>query len=411
MTNDISKPVAPAELGRRLAAARRSRNLSQEEVAQRLEISRPTLVAIEKGTRPVKPEELTLLAQLYGRSVHELVSQRPFVADFAPMFRVTQVTEVAPEAVSEAVKTFQQACEDYLALETLLDAPMPRYTYPEPYALGGLSAQAAAEEVATMERSRLNLGQGPLADLLEVLENDVGLRVFVLPLAEFKIAGMFAYTDRLGGCLLVNGQHPLTRQNWSMAHELAHFLLDRFREDITILFEYERKPRAEQFADAFAASFLMPAAGLRQRFRRIVQSRNDFTVADLCLLADQYAVSVEAMTRRLESLGCVQPGTWEQLSSQGFETGRMRAHLGLKTVPARRHRLPERYIRLAVQAFEEEKITESELMRLLRCSRVEAREIVERLIRPADVGASGETYQLDLDFGSALELAPAERRG
>ncbi|HZP82912.1 MAG TPA: XRE family transcriptional regulator, partial [Chthonomonadaceae bacterium] len=315
MTNDISKPVAPAELGRRLAAARRSRNLSQEEVAQRLEISRPTLVAIEKGTRPVKPEELTLLAQLYGRSVHELVSQRPFVADFAPMFRVTQVTEVAPEAVSEAVKTFQQACEDYLALETLLDAPMPRYTYPEPYALGGLSAQAAAEEVATMERSRLNLGQGPLADLLEVLENDVGLRVFVLPLAEFKIAGMFAYTDRLGGCLLVNGQHPLTRQNWSMAHELAHFLLDRFREDITILFEYERKPRAEQFADAFAASFLMPAAGLRQRFRRIVQSRNDFTVADLCLLADQYAVSVEAMTRRLESLGCVQPGTWEQLSS------------------------------------------------------------------------------------------------
>ncbi|HZP80780.1 MAG TPA: hypothetical protein VFB21_04005, partial [Chthonomonadaceae bacterium] len=132
---------------------------------------------------------------------------------------------------------------------------------------------------------------------------------------------------------------------------------------------------------------------------------------DLCLLADQYAVSVEAMTRRLESLGCVQSGTWEQLSSQGFETGRMRAHLGLKTVPARRHRLPERYIRLAVQAFEEEKITESELMRLLRCSRVEAREIVERLIRPADVGASGETYQLDLDFGSALELAPAERRG
>jgi hypothetical protein len=50
-------------------------------------------------------------------------------------------------------------------------------------------------------------------------------------------------------------------------------------------------------------------------------------------------------------------------------------------------------------------------MRLLRCSRVEAREIVERLIRPADVGASGETYQLDLDFGSTLELAPAERRG
>src|SRR5207249_6179 len=134
-----------------------------------------------------------------------------------------------------------------------------------------------------------------IPDILGVLENEVGLRVFVLPLEEFKIAGMFAFTDRLGGCVLANGSHPQTRQNWTLAHEYGHFLTDRFQEEITVLVEYERKPRAEQFADSFAAAFLMPAAGLRQRFRRIVQSRSDFTVADLCLLADQYAVSVEAM--------------------------------------------------------------------------------------------------------------------
>ncbi|HZT42301.1 MAG TPA: XRE family transcriptional regulator [Chthonomonadaceae bacterium] len=411
MTDDIFRRIAPAELGRRLAAARRQRNLSQVEVAQRLELSRPTLVAIEKGARPIKPEELTLLAQLYGRSVHELVRQREFVTDFAPLFRVTQVADVGPDSVAEAVKIFQQACEDYLSLEALLSAPMPRYAYPEPYSSGGLNAQAAAEEVATMERSRLNLGQGPLANLLGVLENDVGLRVFVLPLPEFRIAGMFAYTDRLGGCVLVNGSHPPTRQHWSMAHEYAHFLTDRYREDMTILFEYERKPRAEQFADAFAASFLMPAAGLRQRFRRVVQSRSDFTVADLCLLADQYAVSVEAMTLRLESLGCIQAGTWGHLSSQGFESGRMRAHLGLKSAPAPSNQLPERYVRLAVQAFEEEKITESELMRLLRCRRVEAREIANTLIRPTELGPSGEPYQLDLNFGDTLDLTQAERIG
>jgi Zn-dependent peptidase ImmA (M78 family) len=186
-------------------------------------------------------------------------------------------------------------------------------------------------------------------------------------------------------------------------------LKDRFKEDITILFKYERKPKSEQFADAFAASFLMPGAGLRQRFRRIVQSRSDFTVADLCMLADQYAVSVEAMTRRLESLGCMQTGTWEGLKAQGFDSGRIRTHLGLQASQTPPHRLPERYVRLAVQAFEEEKITETELMHLLRCSRVEARETVDRLIRPTEVGASGETYQLDLDFGGTLVLAQAEK--
>lgn len=410
MSHDTSN-ISPIELGKRLAAARRNRSLSQEEVAQKLEVSRPTLVAIEKGARPVKPDELIFLAQLYGRSVHELLTQREFVADFAPMFRATQVDEIEKETITSAIQTFQQVCEDYLTLETLLNAPMPRFAIPEPYTPGGLNVQSAAEEIATMERARLHLGQGPIPDILGVLENEVGLRVFVLPLNDFKIAGLFAFTDRLGGCILANGSHPQTRQNWTLAHEYGHFLTDRFQEEITVLVEYERKPRAEQFADSFAAAFLMPAAGLRQRFRRIVQSRSDFTVADLCMLADQYVVSVEAMTRRLERLSCVQPGTYEQLAAQGFDSGKVRAHLGLKMPLSEQRRLPERYVRLAVQAFEEEKITETRLTHLLHCSRVEAREIVDRMTQSLEVSTSGETYQLDLDFGETLELTLAERKG
>jgi len=414
MTQSVQNRLSPAEQGRRLSEARRSRNLSQDDVAQRLSVSRPTLVAIEKGTRPVRPDELILLAKLYGRTVHELVRSREFVADFTPMFRIPHAgtgAGVSQDVVDESVKAFKMACEDYLSLESIVGSPMPRYTYPDRYELGGVSAHAAAEDAAMNERSRLNLGLGPLNNLLETLENEVGLRVFVLPLNEFKIAGIFAYTDQLGGCILVNGAHPLTRQNWSMAHEYAHFLQDRFKEDITILIEYDRKPKVEQFADAFAAGFLMPGAGLRQRFRRIVQSRGDFTVADLCLLADQYAVSVEAMARRLESLGCMQGGTWDNLRSKGFDGSRIRKQLGLQPHPSHRVRLPERYVRLAVQAFEEENITESELMRLLHCSRVEARETVDRLVRPMDVGASGEQFQLDLDYGDTLGLAHAERMG
>jgi Zn-dependent peptidase ImmA (M78 family)/transcriptional regulator with XRE-family HTH domain len=409
MTPDTTNHTAPAELGRRLAIARKQRGLSQEEVAQRLGVSRPTLVAVEKGTRVPKPDELVLLSQLYGRSIHELVSEREFIADFAPAFRMTQAGDVSQESVAEAVALFQRFCENYLRLESLLNAPQPRYHVPEPYSIERLSPQAAAEEAAALERSRLNLGQGPLPDLLEVLENEIGLRVFVLPLSEFRIAGMFVYTDRLGGCILVNAKHPRTRQNWSMAHEYAHFLTDRFREDLTILVERERKSRPEQFADSFAACFLMPAASLRQRFRRIVQSKTEFTVADLCTLSDQYGTSVEAMTHRLESLSCLQSGTWEKLQAQGFSSGPLRAHLGLPADRERRRRLPERYVRLAVQAFEEESIGEDELMRVLDCSRIEARETVNRLTQLTEVGTTGQTYRLDLDFGDSLDLSRPEK--
>jgi Zn-dependent peptidase ImmA (M78 family) len=194
-----------------------------------------------------------------------------------------------------------------------------------------------------------------------------------------------------------------------MAHEYAHFLTDRFREDLTLLVERERKSRAEQFADGFAASFLMPAAILRQRFRRIVQSKAEFTVADLCMLSDQYGVSVEAMTHRLESLDSLQSGTWEKLRAQGFSSGRLRGHLGLSADKEARRRMPERYVRLAVQAFDAEAIGEDELMRLLDCTRVEARETVDRLTQPTEVGMSGQSYQLDLDFGDSLNLSRPEK--
>ena len=49
--------LSPGEIGERLAAARRARSLSQADVARHLGLSRPTLVAMEKGTRAPKPHE------------------------------------------------------------------------------------------------------------------------------------------------------------------------------------------------------------------------------------------------------------------------------------------------------------------------------------------------------------------
>lgn len=401
---DIDK-VNPVELGHRIAAARRARNRSQEEAAQRLGVSRPTYIAIEKGTRALKAAEVIALADFLGRSVHDLVSDRKPVTDFAPQFRVTQSAQVAPEAVHQAVEEFRQVCNDYLWLEELQAAPMPRYRPIEEYSFTG-NAQTVAEDIASLERSRLNLGQGPLLNLLDVLEAEAGLRVFVLPLREFRIAGMFAYTDRLGGCILINGAHPPTRQAWSAVHEYAHFLTARYQSEVTVLMDYERKPRTEQFADFFAAAFLMPAAGLRQRFNSTIQSRQDFTVADLCLLAGQYGVSLEAMTRRMERLGCVKPGTWKRLSDANLSALRGQAGASLSTGSKERLRLPERYRRLAVQAFEEEKITEGQLARLLRCSRIESREAVETLTQSSEVDVTtGTAYRLELNVGTNLELA------
>src|ERR1700757_353504 len=70
----MSSSLAAADLGERLRAARSGANLTQEAAAAMLGMARTTLVAIEKGQRPVKPKELLALARLYGVSAGRLTS-------------------------------------------------------------------------------------------------------------------------------------------------------------------------------------------------------------------------------------------------------------------------------------------------------------------------------------------------
>ena len=63
----------PRILGQRIAEARKARGKTQEEVAEFLGYSRPTYIAIEKGERPAKTDEILRLAPFLGRTVNELV--------------------------------------------------------------------------------------------------------------------------------------------------------------------------------------------------------------------------------------------------------------------------------------------------------------------------------------------------
>jgi transcriptional regulator with XRE-family HTH domain len=62
-----------AEIAKRLREARGYVGLSQEFVALRLGLHRSALSDIERGTRKVTAIELRGLAELYGRSVDDLI--------------------------------------------------------------------------------------------------------------------------------------------------------------------------------------------------------------------------------------------------------------------------------------------------------------------------------------------------
>ena len=404
MQQHVLETTDPRVLGRRIQEARKARGLTQQDGADSLSVTRTTVTALEKGERCVRPGELIQLATLYGRNVSDLVGPRGLAADFSVQFRTAVARAGSQQAKTEleqGVQEFQRLCEDYLYLDGLNAVPVTR-SYPPQYPFEGLPPEEAAEDVASSERNRLGLGDGPMLSLRETLENDVGLRIFYVALPS-RVAGIFAYTDELGGCIAANSLHPEERRRWSMAHEYGHFLSSRFRPEISILAEYERLPATERFADAFARSFLIPGSGLRRRFNEMSRvSGGNITAAEVCRVANYYFVSVETMMLRLEELRLLPGGTWDRLRDRGFKVREAQEELGLTSHPHRDHELPIRYQLLAVRAYQQADLTEGELVRLLRVDRVQARRIVQELTHPPHLLDEGQVASLSLDLASSI---------
>jgi Zn-dependent peptidase ImmA (M78 family)/transcriptional regulator with XRE-family HTH domain len=403
MEKHILDQIDPRVLGARLQDARRARGLTQQAVAEHLGVARTTLVAIEKGERRVRPDELIKLAALYGRSVSEFVAKQVVVEGFVPQFRATWKDLFAEDAeLEKSASELQRLAEDYVELETLCNMPLVR-AYPTPYDISGGSAEQIAEEVATAERNRLGIGDGPLSNLRERLENDVGLRIFYFPMAS-KVAGLFAYNDTLGGCIGINSGHPRDRRHWSLAHECGHFLTGRYQSEITFLSEKKRVSARERFADSFAKYFLMPSSGLNRRFTEMHRSSaRGITLAHVCTLTDLYQVSVQALVLRLEELRRLPSGTWERLEAEGFKARRAQQLLGIEANPPVRHLLPQRYVDLAILAYHQGKISEGQLARLLRTDRVATRMQVENASHRFNEETDDNFTSIELDLAAQLD--------
>lgn len=397
-----------AGLAERLIAARRAANVTQDAAAKHLNISRPTFIAIEKAVRRPRPEELVKLGELYKEPLNKLLRDDPRPPQLRPHLR--SLLDLSPDGqkeLEEAVSLLSGYIDDYQYLERLVEAKSNTH-FPPPVRIAPGPIERFAEHCAQEERARLNLGaHQPIYTLRKVLE-DAGVHIFVDKL-DSKVAGLYVFVPEFGHCILVNRMHLKERRRWTIAHEYGHFLADRDRPGVDYLRPMQRKPESERFADSFAAAFLMPEAGIQRRFYEEVERTRDFKVGDLCGMADYFAVSLMAMALRLESLGLIPRGSWDQICESRVPVRDLKQEAGIQPSQDRDsfEPYPQRYKLLAVQAFVDEKITEGQLAKLLRCSRIEAREIVEQCSETAD-DRDGTQSRVPLSLTHSL-LAVAAR--
>jgi len=342
--------LSPIELGRRLRVAREHVGLTQDDVARALGLTRPSVSQLEAGERFPNSLQLSRIADLLGEDVSALLDPGDYRPDssLAALFRVNEALHADGERQA-AVRGCARLCSEFSGLEGFLGidrGQLAPVSYDLPSPNNRWDAVNQGDELAERERSRLNLGDGPIRDFVELLEAQ-GVRAFELDLP-IGVSGMFL-TDRGHGLsTIVAAGEVQERQRFSYAHEYCHLLADRRRGAI-ISSERNRDELLEVRANSFAASFLLPERGLLATLRATGKgetARSQLTAAfdgadavdgqkrtrgesiqiyDVVHLAGAYGASYEATLYRLLNLGLLSKEQRAALAEMRKEAAVMRS--------------------------------------------------------------------------------------
>lgn len=377
--NDISVH----ELGRRLRIARESARVRQDDAAKVINLSRPTLVSIEKGDRRVRIQELQALAHCYGTSVNALLRREAVHTDLLPRFR--QLRNLEQGYTDEAVKLLNDLVKAEVELENVLGIER-RMEYPAEMGISMGNVSELAETHAQQLRDWLGLGPGPIADIFTVIELDLGIRLFQRRLSpSSKVAGLFAYDASIGACILLNVNQRVERRIQSASHELGHFIGTRQAPEV-LEENGQSHSREERYANVFGRAFLTPRESFGASFRQITAGMTELTRRHVILLAHQYGISREACVRRLEELRLVRKGVWDWFVTNGGITDEQVAEVlgdaAIKLDPAiddADRPLSHRMCLMTFAAWKRELMSESQLAELLNMSRVDLRKLLDQV--------------------------------
>ena len=381
--------VGAVDLGRRLRLARERAGLTQAQAADEIEIARTTLVAIERGKRRVRVEELRRLARSYEESVNALTRPEALHVDllqrFRPRFR--SAAGGRDSARCQAAEILSDLVKAEVELEGVLGIARIRSYPPErPIVPGDVRAQAESD--AADLRHRLGIGLAPVREMVSLLEVDLGMRVYIRPM-DAGVSGAFVYDDAVGACILLNANHPRERRAQTAAHELGRFVSCRRTVEVTC--DGPRRSREGRYADAFARAFLTPARTVMERFSELTRGSGSLTRRHVILMAHIFGVSREALVRRLEDLRLVKPGAWDWFQANGGITNRQ-ARQVLNDLVADDPDLAGtnqpgtlRLNGLAAEAYRQGLMSEGQLARLLRLDRIALREILDSVDAERDV--------------------------
>lgn len=305
--------------------ARERSGLSVADVARKFSKSPATISGWEAGeTSPTYVQLEKLAYQVYKRPVAIFFfPEPPDEPNKIGEFRTLPASE--QESLSSDTRYAVRLAESMqIALRELNSGvnPSPRKIFDDV----STSLDELPEKLA--ERTRAYLGisledQRKWSSTADALDNwrtaieDSGVYVFKRSFKQKDISGFSLMDDRFP-VIFLNNSTPLTRQIFTLWHEVAHILLSTSgvtkENDSFIEFLVGELKTIEVQANAFAGEFLVPS----EDFDALIHS-GPYSDEYFSSLADRYHVSREVVLRKHSDRGLVSQQVYEDMAGEWKE--------------------------------------------------------------------------------------------
>jgi Zn-dependent peptidase ImmA (M78 family) len=282
----------------RLKLARRKAGFSLRDLSAAMDgkVTAQAIGKYERGESTPSSGVLLALSKALGVSLSYLLDTQGIELSGVE-FRTRANTTASDRAKVET--EVLEWIERYLQIELVLELDSAEWQCPIPKPRK-LSQIADAEKLADDVREKWNLGLDPILNMTELLE-EKGLKVLTVRLPGF-VSGFTCLVKRLGDqaelpVIVANNQFSLERRRLTLAHELAHRLIDP---------DSLSDKDEERAATVFAGAFLMPREHL---LREAGRCRNALGYRELISLKRLYRISGAALLMRLRQLDVINDST------------------------------------------------------------------------------------------------------
>ncbi len=273
----------------RLRDARKFLRISQEELGDRIGVSRQAISQFERGDRTPDPETFSALVAS--------LEQPPgfFTSEDAPEFGAS-TTRFYRKFGSDTIRR-REACDTYAswfvqvakAFDGFVNYPSINIPQYDPADFG----EDGIDEIAERIRSDWGLGLGPITNVLALLESN-GIIACRYEMANENVEAFSFWNGSRPFIFMASEKKAGVRTRFDLAHELGHLVMHRHVdsaeiEDKAFLKELERQ------ADRFAGAFLLPKHSFPNE---VFTPRLDAFVE----LKKRWRVSIQAMIYRCADL-------------------------------------------------------------------------------------------------------------